>query len=101
MQAGHDGHAQAAGWDETRVASWLPLLEPQGRPAPVPERILMLIGQADEVAPAESALALARRWDLPEANVLLRRHQGHFTLDLGVTADPGPLLALARLLKSL
>ena len=49
----------------------------------------------------ETALALARRWGLPEANVLLRRHQGHFTLDLGVTADPGPLLALARLLKSL
>ncbi len=91
----------AAGWDEAKVASWLPLLEPQGRPALAPERIFMLIGQADEVAPAETALALGRRWDLPMANVLLRRHQGHFTLDLGVTTDPEPLLALARLLKGL
>ncbi len=91
----------AAGWDEAKVGHWLPLLEPQGRPAPAPERILMLIGRADEVAPAETALALARCWELPDANVLLRRHQGHFTLDLGVTTDPGPLLALARLLKSL
>ena len=90
-----------AGWDEARIAPWLALLEPQGRPSAPPERIFMLIGQADEVAPAETALALARRWELPEANVLLRRHQGHFTLDLGVTTDPEPLLALARLLKSL
>ncbi len=90
-----------AGWDEARIAPWLALLEPQGRPLLAPERIFMLIGQADEVAPAKTALALARRWALPEANVLLRRHQGHFTLDLGVTTDPEPLLALARLLKSL
>ena len=90
-----------AGWDEAGIAAWLGLLEPQGRPLLAPERIFMLIGEADEVAPAETALALARRWALPEANVLLRRHQGHFTLDLGVTADPAPLLALARLLKGL
>ncbi len=94
-------HLAEAGWEEAQVARWLPLLEPQGRPLLAPERILMLIGQADEVAPAETALALARRWALPEANVLLRRHQGHFTLDLGVTTDPEPLLALARLLKRL
>ena len=90
-----------AGWDEARIAPWLALLEPQGRPALAPERILMLLGQADDVAPVETALALARRWGLPEANVLLRPHQGHFTLDLGVTTDPEPLLTLARLLKSL
>lgn len=90
-----------AGWDAAGIAPWLDLLEPRGRPLLAPERIFMLIGQADEVAPAETALALARRWALPEANVLLRRHQGHFTLDLGVTTDPEPLLALARLLKGL
>lgn len=91
----------AAGWDAAGLAPWLALLEPQGPPAVAPERILMLLGGADEVAPLETSLALARAWRLPAENVLLRPRQGHFTLDLGLLPDPGPLLALARLLKRL
>ena len=91
----------AAGWDEAALAPWLALLEPQGRPVVPPERILMLLGGADEVAPLDSSLALARAWGLPPENVLLRPRQGHFTLDLGLLPDPGPLFALARLLERL
>ena len=92
---------QAAGWDENLIRPWLALLEPWGAPAIAPERILMLLGRADKVTPFETGLALARRWGLPPANLLRRGHQGHFTLDLGLSFDPGPLYALARLLKSL
>ena len=91
----------AAGWDEARLAPWLGLLEPQGPPAIAPGHIMMLLGGADEVAPPDTGLALARAWGLPCENVLLRRRQGHFTLDLGLLPDPGPLFALARLLKGL
>jgi hypothetical protein len=66
----------AAGWDRAAQTRWLPLLQPAGPPALDPERIVLLVGQADDLTPAAGGLALGRDWSLPEANF------------------PGPLLGL-------
>ncbi len=110
LATGYDGalpralglHRQLAdhGWTREAVAHWRPLLEPSGPPAVAPDRILMLLGSADEITPFETGQRLARDWGVPDGNLMVR-NQGHFTLDLGLLVDPSPLHALAALLKGL
>jgi pimeloyl-ACP methyl ester carboxylesterase len=77
----------AAGWDRAAQTRWLPLLQPAGPPALDPERIVLLVGQADDLTPAAGGLALGRDWSLPEANFLVRP-QGHFSVWFGLLGDP-------------
>ena len=80
-----------------KLARWLPLLEPREAPALDPERIVMLLGYSDDVTPSSGGLALARRWGLPEEN-LFARHQGHFSVSLGLLRDRAPLARLKEIL---
>jgi hypothetical protein len=91
---------EAAGWSRDGLARWLPLIEPRGEPALDPARIVMVIGESDDVAQFEGGLALARTWGLPEAN-LFARPQGHFSVSLGLLRDPAPLRRLAAVLAGL
>ncbi len=90
-------HIEARGWTPERLARWLPLLEPRGAPAMVPEHIVMLIGESDDLTQHPGGLALARTWGLPEAN-LFTRPQGHFSVSLGLLRDRAPLERLAEIL---
>ena len=88
---------RAAGWSPEAVARWAPLLQPMGAPGLAPERIVMVLGQADDLVPYGPGLALARRWGVPPEN-LFERRQGHFSVSLGIELAPEPLQRLARLL---
>jgi hypothetical protein len=84
-----------AGWGEPELARFAPLLDPLG-PAPLPpERIAVVLGAADTLLPFGQGAALVRRWGLPAERATVRR-QGHFTISLGLLADPAPLLDLLR-----
>ncbi|MBL8660070.1 MAG: hypothetical protein JNM75_09990 [Rhodospirillales bacterium] len=80
----------AAGWTPETMAPFLPLLEPHGPAAVDPRRIVMVLGKADTLTPYAEGSALARRWKVPEGNVFIR-HQGHFSVALGLLCDPRPI----------
>jgi hypothetical protein len=80
----------AAGWTSEAVDPWLALLEPHGRPVVTADRIVMVLGEADDLTPFAGGSALARRWQIPAENLFLRR-QGHFSVALGLLCDPAPI----------
>lgn len=85
------------GWSAEEVRRWLPLLAPDDDPGLAPERIVMVLGRSDDLTPFDGGIGLARRWQVPEENLFLRR-QGHFSVSLGLLRDPQPL---DRLLQGL
>ena len=74
----------SAGWSQTELARWMPLLEPHGDPVMAPDQIVVQLGQADDLTPYESGVSLVQRWRVPEENVFHRRRQGHYTTNLGL-----------------
>ncbi|MDW3204404.1 MAG: hypothetical protein R8L07_02590 [Alphaproteobacteria bacterium] len=80
-----------AGWDEEMGARWAPLLDAGERPGIDPDRILCVLGDADAITPIASGRELVTRWGLPAENVF-SRPQGHFSVSLGLTAAPEPLV---------
>ena len=99
---GLDRRLEAAGWTAETLTPWLPLLEPEADPgveAPIPpERMIMVLGSHDDLTPFAGGLALARAWDLPPDNLVVRR-QGHFSTSLGLLRETGPLDRFAALLQ--
>ncbi len=89
---------KAAGWGDGDIAQWLPLLEPQGEPVVPPERIIVVLGEADDVTLAEGGEALVRDWRVPEANVF-RCTAGHFSTSLGLSRDGAPIGRLVSVLR--
>ena len=82
---------RAAGWDEGKAARWAPLLDAGEAPGIDPARILCVLGDVDEITPIASGRDLVTRWGLREENVFTRP-QGHFSVALGLTAAPEPLV---------
>lgn len=99
-QVGLGARLREVGWDEARLRRWLPLMEPERRPPLAPERIVMTLGDHDDLTPFAGGLALAEDWGLPPENLFVRR-QGHFSVALGVLNDPAPLDRLAALVRDL
>lgn len=87
----------AQGWTDADIGRYLPLMEPRGAPVVPPEKIVMVLGEADDLTPFEGGLALARRWQVPPANLFLRR-QGHFSVAFDLARRPQPLDRLAEIL---
>lgn len=87
----------AAGWDDAALGRWRAFVNPVEGPIVPPERIVMLLGDADDVTPHAWGRAMAERWGLPEANLFVR-HQGHFSAALGLLRDPAPIAHLAAVL---
>lgn len=87
-----------AGWTEDAVGDWLSLLEPHGEPVTAPEKIVCLLGEADNVTPHATGVDLVRRWRVPALNVFTRP-SGHFTTALSLTRDTAPLARVADVLS--
>jgi hypothetical protein len=87
-----------AGWTAEKLARWRPLLEPSLPPAIDPDRILMVLGEADDLTPYRGGAALAERWRVPPKNIFAR-HQGHFSVALDLTRRSAPLMRLAAMLR--
>jgi hypothetical protein len=88
---------KAAGWTEEIAAAWLPLLEPAGAPAVDPDRIVVVLGEADDVTLAAGGEALAHDWQVPAENVY-RCEAGHFSTSLGLRHHGLPLERLVSIL---
>ena len=99
-QTGLDQEIRKAGWRAADLERWLPLMEPEPEPPLAPERILMVLGARDDLTPFRGGQALADAWRLPERNLFLR-HQGHFSVSLGVLSEPAPLDRLQALVGGL
>jgi pimeloyl-ACP methyl ester carboxylesterase len=87
-----------AGWTRGNLRDWLPLLEPQGPPLTGPDRVVMVLGEADTVTPFAGGFDLAQRWGVPADNLFIR-HQGHFSVALGLATDPAPVNRLLALMR--
>ena len=79
----------ANGWDDAALQRWRPLLEPGPVPALPPERILMVLGDRDDLTPFAGGRALAGTWGVPAQNLFIRR-QGHFSVSFGLLHQPEP-----------
>ncbi len=90
----------SAGWSQTELARWMPLLEPHGNPVMSPERIVVQLGQADDLTPYESGVSLVQRWGVPDENVFHRRRQGHYSTNLGLYRDRSALERFVRVMKA-
>lgn len=87
-----------AGWSKEALDPWLALLEPHGEAVMAPERIVMVLGEADDLTPFAGGSALARRWRIPAENLFLRP-QGHFSVALGLLCDPAPIDRLLAVIE--
>ena len=92
------GQLATAGWRHDDLAAWTPLLEPTGPPCLPPDRVVMLLGERDDLTPFAGGLDLARTWQIPAENLLLRPY-GHFTVALRLGLDPPPLERLEAILR--
>ena len=90
----------AHGWTPDNLDHWAPLMEPLGHPSVDPERLIFIVGNADDITPAHAAKIFIDRWRLPEFNRFIRP-QGHFTTALGIMRDPAPLGRLADIMAGL
>lgn len=87
-----------AGWSVADVKPWLPLLEPTCPPALPPDRIIVVLGEADDVTLIEGGEALVRQWRVPEENIF-RCPAGHFSTSIGLGRDAAPMRRLLQAMK--
>lgn len=89
----------AAGWTPEALEPWRVLLEPTAPPPVDPARVVVVLGEVDQVTPYGEGRALADAWGVPAANVF-SRPRGHFTTSIALSArrDPEPLDRLAAVL---
>lgn len=90
----------AAGWTGRRLREFAPLLNPPADPALDPEQIFAFYGSADDIAPAETAESLVRRWRLPRRNVA-QWDCGHFGVVARLLRDDAYQRSVARELDRL
>jgi predicted esterase len=96
--AGFEVELERAGWRSKDLNRWRPLLEPNQPPAPTPDRIVVVLGEADDLMPYSGGRALVDRWRVPQGNVFVRP-QGHFSVPLGLLADSAPIERFLALLR--
>lgn len=68
----------AAGWTDSELARWHPLVATGPSAVLPPERIVMVLGRRDAVLPFSAGLDLARKWRVPSGNVFTAEG-GHFS----------------------
>lgn len=88
------------GWTAAALRRWRPLTDPIDVPACGAGNVFMVLGRADTVTPFRHGLDIARRWGVPEGQLVVRP-QGHFSVPAGLMADDAPVIAFARHLKAL
>lgn len=88
---------RASGWRGADFERLRPLLEPLGRPALDPAKIVLLLGEKDDLTHFRGGIALARDWGVPAENLFVRR-QGHLTVAAGLILAPQPVARLVDLL---
>lgn len=86
-----------AGWTADGLEKWLCLFEPRLPPVMDPDRIVIVLGAADDLMPREGGLQLAAGWNVPKENLFVQP-QGHFSVSLALLNDPAPMRRFLALL---
>ncbi|MFD2204004.1 alpha/beta hydrolase [Kiloniella antarctica] len=87
------------GWQEADFLRCSPLVQPSGYSVVPPDKIIFMLGQADNLMPYKGGLELADRWRVPPENRFLRNGKGHFSLLIDLIRDPIVLRRLAEITK--
>jgi hypothetical protein len=88
--AGFKAELERTGWGVDDLNHWSPLMEPTQVPVMAPDRIVVALGEADDLMPYAGGRALVDRWRVPVSNIFARP-QGHFSVPLGLLAEPAPI----------
>jgi len=90
--------AERAGWTPELLARWSPHLDPVGEPCLAADRIVLALGAVDDVTPFDGGTKLARRWQVPEENVFVRK-VGHFSAPVSFYRHPEPVKRFEAVLR--
>jgi len=85
-----------AGWTDAAIARWGAAGSPSAEPGLAPERIVSVLGTADDVTPFAGGDDLARRWALPKANRFVLAG-GHFSTALALAVERRPFERLCAI----
>ncbi|WP_419901264.1 alpha/beta hydrolase [Kiloniella sp.] len=88
------------GWKKKDYFRCLPLVQPSGHSVVSPDKIIIMLGQADTLMPYKGGLELADRWRVPPENRFLRNGKGHFSLLIDLIRDPIVLRRLVEITRS-
>lgn len=101
QRLGLDAALRDGGWTAEKLARWHDFTNVSRAPVLEPDRIIMLLGDADQVTPFDDGMALAREWRVPAENLFVWPRHGHFSVPLGLIPHDAPYARLAALLKRL
>ncbi len=96
---GLDRALTAAGWSREALARLSRVIDPSETPALPPSRIVSVLGETDRWVPYDDGLEVARRWNLPEANIFSYR-LGHLGMPVQLTRDAAPFVRLKQVLAA-
>ena len=96
--AGFSPHLERSGWTGDALRRWLPLLQPDRPPLLSADRIVIVLGENDDLMPYAGGRRLVERWRAPADNVFVRR-QGHFSVPLGLIVEPAPIDRLFAMIR--
>ncbi len=96
---GLDRAIRAKGWDDTALAILEPIADAQDEPLLDPEAIVLVLGARDNLTPIDGGRRLAKKWNVPPANLFIR-DQGHFSTAIGLRNDPAPFQRLKEILQA-
>lgn len=95
---GFNTELERAGWNTVDLRRWSPLLEPAQMLAMTPDRVVVVLGKADDLMPYAGGRDLVERWQLPDVNVYAPE-QGHFSVPLGMHAERAPIERFLSILR--
>lgn len=96
---GLDRQLRAHGWTQESLRLLRPLTDPIFPPACGSNRVVLVLGDRDTIAPPDRALDIAERWRIPSSQVHLRP-QGHFSVHAGALVDQRPVAQFLDLLTT-
>ena len=88
-----------AGWSREALARLSRTVDPAEAPDLPPSRIVSVLGETDRWVPYGDGLEVARRWNLPEANIF-RYRLGHLGMPVQLTRDAAPFVRLKQVLAA-
>ena len=99
VMLGLDRALADAGWSREALVRLSRTIDPAAAPALPPSHIVSVLGETDRWVPYGDGLEVARRWNLPEANIFSYR-LGHLGMPVQLTRDARPFVRLKQVLAA-
>lgn len=88
-----------AGWSREALARLSRIIDPAETPALPASHIVSVLGETDRWVPYDDGLEVARRWNLPVANIFSYR-LGHLGTPVQLACDAAPFMRLKQVLAA-